>query len=295
MAAFENAIAMGADGIELDVHVTADGEVIVYHDDALKPDITRDSSGHWLSEAGPLIKDMTWAELSALDVGRAKPGSRYALDHPRVAPQDGARIPLLRDVLRLAKRHRCLLLIEMKSNFVDRSRTHSPTAFARAVTHVFADENASEIATVIGFDWVSVLEVKRRMPRVPIWLTTMPRALFAPPGSNSLQSQQAKALEQLREWEAGEAPWTAGFDRAKYGTLQRAIAAAQAEAWFPSYQDVTRDSIADARAQGLHVGAWTVNKEADMRRMIGLKIDGICTDYPDRLKSLLDAEASQPG
>lgn len=294
MQAFEHAIALGADGIELDVHVTADGEVIVYHDDALKPDITRDAKGSWLPEAGPLIKDMTWAELSTLDVGRARPGSRYAQDHPRVTPQDGARIPLLRDVLHLAKRSRCLLLIELKSNFVDRSRTHAPSVFARAVSNLIGDEKAEEIATVIGFDWVSVLDVKRRSPRIPVWLTTMPQVLFAPPPETP-NTQQSKALEQLREWEAGEAPWTAGFDRARYGSLQSAIAAAHAEAWFPSFQDATPDSIAAARALGLLVGAWTVNTEADMRRMVSLKVDAICTDFPDRLKALLSESAGQPG
>ena len=45
MAAFTRAIAAGADGIELDVHLSKDGKLVVHHDESLKPSIARGAGG----------------------------------------------------------------------------------------------------------------------------------------------------------------------------------------------------------------------------------------------------------
>src|SRR6185437_16524897 len=63
---------------ELDVGMTRDGVVVVSHDPAINPDITRDASGAWLTERGPLLRGLTYAELCRYDVGRIRPGSAYA-------------------------------------------------------------------------------------------------------------------------------------------------------------------------------------------------------------------------
>lgn len=59
MAAFELALAAGTDGIELDVHLTGDGEIVVIHDDT----VNRTTDGK-----GP-VGAFTLAELQALDAG----------------------------------------------------------------------------------------------------------------------------------------------------------------------------------------------------------------------------------
>ena len=64
------------------------------------------------------------------------------------------------------------------------------------------------------------------------------------------------------------------------------IKAAGGDGWFPSYQDATAEKVALARARGLQVGAWTVNEPDEMKRLIGLKLDAICTDRPDLLQTL---------
>jgi glycerophosphoryl diester phosphodiesterase len=48
--------------------------------------------------------------------------------------------------------------------------------------------------------------------------------------------------------------------------------------------------ITGAHAQGVHVHAWTINEEADMRRLLALGVDGIVTDRPDRLRAILGRE-----
>lgn len=94
MAAFELALAAGTDGIELDVHLTGDGEIVVIHDDT----VNRTTDGK-----GP-VGAFTLAELQALDAG-----SWFA---PEFA---GEKIPTLKKVLELLKDKDVLLTIEVKT------------------------------------------------------------------------------------------------------------------------------------------------------------------------------------
>src|SRR5215469_12464653 len=99
LAAFANAAAMGADGAELDVQLTRDGELVVFHDFRLKADLVSDGKGKWLAAPGPRIVDLSFAELQAYDVGRPRPDSAYAHAHPFLKACDGERIPRLADVV----------------------------------------------------------------------------------------------------------------------------------------------------------------------------------------------------
>ena len=90
---FQAAFALGVESFELDVGVTADNVVVVTHDLALNPDITRDAGGNWLVGTGPAVRDLTWDALRQYDVGRIRPGSRYAGLYPCQRACDGARIP----------------------------------------------------------------------------------------------------------------------------------------------------------------------------------------------------------
>jgi glycerophosphoryl diester phosphodiesterase len=55
-------------------------------------------------------------------------------------------------------------------------------------------------------------------------------------------------------------------------------------------QVLTRELVQEAHERHLEVHAWTINDEASMRRMLELGVDGIITDYPDRLIALLERE-----
>lgn len=94
MEAFRAAIEIGADEIETDVRVTADGELVLIHDDRV--DRTTNGEGK--------VCEMTLAELKKLDAG-VKKGAEFA----------GARIPTLRELLELCKGYPTLTLdIELK-------------------------------------------------------------------------------------------------------------------------------------------------------------------------------------
>lgn len=68
--------------------------------------------------------------------------------------------------------------------------------------------------------------------------------------------------------------------------LERARAVG-AEAINPWLGLATRELVASAHAEGLAVYVYTVNREEDMRRLLDLGVDGMFTDYPDRLRGLL--------
>ena len=56
----------------------------------------------------------------------------------------------------------------------------------------------------------------------------------------------------------------------------------------PYYQLLDAEMVRNLQAENLKVIPWTVNKEEDLQQMINLKVDGIITDYPNRLVELLN-------
>ena len=103
IAAFEKALAIGVTTLEMDAAITADGVVVVSHDPALNPAITRDAGGQWLKGRGPLIRHLTLAQLQAYDVGRIDPESDYARQFPAQQGRDGERLPTLAAVFARVK------------------------------------------------------------------------------------------------------------------------------------------------------------------------------------------------
>lgn len=290
LAAFAHALDVGVDGFELDVHVAKDGTVIVFHDDELKPEIVRDSDGQWLNEPGPLLKDMAYPALQTYDIGRLKPGAKYSARYPHQVPQDGERIPKLADVIYLINRAggQERIWIELKTNFLEPDKTASAQTMAEAVIRVLKRENFLDRVVLVGFDWNALVAAKALEPSVECWFTTLPQTWFgdAPPPPEHWPPPAAE-LARLRQLESTSAPWTGGFDRPKHGTVMKAAKAAGADGWFPYYADVNKATISACRELGLKVGCWTVDRPDDLARLVDLGVDGICTDYPDRLANLL--------
>ncbi len=98
MLAFEKAVEMGVDGIETDVHVSRDGQLVLCHDETI--DGTTDRNG-W-------IEKLTYDELLRADAGIRK-GTRFA----------GQKIPLLRDLLKLGHESGVELNLELKNYVLD--------------------------------------------------------------------------------------------------------------------------------------------------------------------------------
>src|SRR6202789_1990175 len=291
-AAFADAIARGADGAELDVQLTSDGHLVVFHDNRLKPEICRGADGKYLVKPTPKIVELTLAQLETYTIGEPDPASDYARAHPDLVPAEDEHVPLLADVIELAKLspkpfH---LFVELKTSFSDRSLSASPEAVAEATIKVLQEADYLDRAILVGFDWPGLLHAKKIAPGVQCWFTTLAQSWFrdgAPPKEDDPPAEPA--LQMLRHWaQTGTSPWAGGYDAVKYeGSILKAIKAAGGDGWFPMYRDVTPGAIAQARALGLKVGAWTIDAEADLRAAIANGLDAICTDRPDVLGQLL--------
>lgn len=292
LAAFRDAVARGCDGAELDVQLSSDGEVVVFHDYRLKPEICRGTDGLYLESPTPRVKDLTLVGLKKCDVGRADAQSDYARAHPKIRAVDGERIPTLMEVVEVAKTARkpFRLFVELKTSFADRDISADPVALTDATVDVLRAGNHLDRTIFVGFDWPALLHARKIAPQTPCWFTTLAQSWFRPgrpPPQDDPPSEPA--LQMLRYWAAtGTSPWAGGYDAVNYGgSVLRAIKAAGGDGWFPTHADINPQSVAEARALGLKIGTWTVNEPADMKRMLDFGLDAVCTDRPDLLATLM--------
>ena len=101
-------------------------------------------------------------------------------------------------------------------------------------------------------------------------------------------TSEARDDDTVQRGKPGASPWTAGLDVDDYGgSTPRLVAAAGCPVWSPSFRDLTAQAIADAKAANVKVIPWTVNERDDIARVIDLGVDGIISDYPDRLRAVL--------
>ena len=277
LPAFERAIELGVDAIELDLGMTRDGVLVVHHDRALNPEHTRDAAGAWLVPPGPFLDTMSLAELSGFDVGRAAPGSRTAERFPEQAPRDGARIPTLAEVLALGRRPGAEGLrfnIEAKLTPLAPEETAGPETFARAVVAVLRAEGMMQRADLQSFDWRVLFEARKLAPE----LSTACLSIERPWHDNLLRGRR------------GPSPWTAGLDLDAFdGSVPRLVQAAGCAVWSPYFRDLTEEMLNEAHALGLRVVVWTVNEADDILALARLGVDGMITDYPDRALQALAA------
>ena len=74
-------------------------------------------------------------------------------------------------------------------------------------------------------------------------------------------------------------------------SIPKAIADQNGQMWCPYFKDLTSELLKEAHALGLLVCTWTVNEIEDIENMIDIGVDGIVTDYPDRVQGVLEVEA----
>lgn len=83
---FAMALEIGVTTLETDLVVTKDGVLVLSHDSVFNADVVRGVDGTWLILPIPPINSLTLAELKVYDVGRIKPGSKYAQQFPDQRP-----------------------------------------------------------------------------------------------------------------------------------------------------------------------------------------------------------------
>jgi glycerophosphoryl diester phosphodiesterase len=281
LAAFETALSVGVTTLELDLAMTRDGVLVISHNRRLNPDHTRGPDGQFLEREGPVIRSLTLAEVQRYDVGRLKPGSAYAADFPEQRAVDGARIPALAELFDLVRRSgagNVRFNIETKITPSSAAETPDPETFAAAFAKAVSDAGLTARVSMQSFDWRTVAALKRIAPEIERVCLTV----------------EALNFDTIRRGEPGPSPWLAGLDIDDFaGSVPRLVAAAGCATWSPHYRNARPDDVAAAQALGLKVIPWTVNERADMERLIALGVDGIITDYPDRLRAVM-AERNMP-
>jgi len=276
LPAFAKALDIGVTTLELDLAMTADGDLVVSHNPRLNSALTRSADGKWLAEEGPAIWSLTTAAVKGYDVGRLNPEARYARQFPQQQAVDGTAIPTLAEVIALVssrKADHVRFNVETKIRPDRPDETPSPEAFADALVAFLRHHKLELRAAVQSFDWRTLGAVQKWAPNIPtVYL-----------------SAQQPWLDNIKAGDPGSSPWTNGYDIDDYdGSVPKAIKAAGGKVWSPYWKDLTETSLKEAHDAGLTVIVWTVDNVADMERMMDLGVDGIITDYPDRLKELLD-------
>jgi glycerophosphoryl diester phosphodiesterase len=272
LPAFANALSMGVDTLELDVGVTADGEVVISHERGLNPDLTRNADGAYIAAPGTPFVKLRLDEVRTYDVGQIRPDSAYAKQFPDQQPLPGTRIPTLRELFALVRKSgntRVRFNIETKIDPNRPDQTLDPQAFVTSLLGLIEAEKFSDRVMIQSFDWRTLRLVQQQAPKIPTVYLTLQRG-----------SAPTIALDKASNW-------TAGFNPADHGgSLPRTIKAAGGAIWSPYFGDVTAALIAEAHELGLRVVVWTVNKREDMARMIELGVDGIISDRPDLLREV---------
>ena len=212
MAAFDNAVALGVDGLELDVRLSRDGVVVVHHDATLE---------RTTALAGPVAR-RTADELRAVGV------------------------TTLSDVL---TRHRDVrVIVELKENTRD---------LARAAVDSITSAGAIDRVCVGSFGLRALRAARAIAPAI---------------ATSAAREEVRWAL--YRSW----CRWP--VTRVAYGGYQ-----------IPEFAGATRvvspRFVGDAHRAGLAVQVWTVNTEADARRLLEWGVDALITDRPDMMVPLV--------
>ncbi|OGT46899.1 MAG: hypothetical protein A3E83_08980 [Gammaproteobacteria bacterium RIFCSPHIGHO2_12_FULL_41_20] len=271
-------ITTGVDYVDLDVVMTKDHTVVVYHDLALNPDITRDKTKRWLKTHDILVKDLSYTELLQYDVGRINPFSKYARLFPNQKPIDGAVIPTLTETIRYIKKIASPTIkfqIEIKLDPSQPERGYSPIEMATAVAKIIKAEGISQRTEIQSFDWRCLLALQKITPTIPTAYLT--------------DDRRTQLMYDRNPRIAGM--WTAGYLlKDYYYSLPYMIAVLGGKLWDPQDIQVTQKNLQEAHQLGLKVSVWSsaeyYGKDIDLseiKKLIALGVDGVITDRPDLL------------
>jgi glycerophosphoryl diester phosphodiesterase len=242
----------------MDVHLSSDGHVVVLHDETV--DRTTNGTGS--------VEDLTLAEIKRLDAAHwfvEGPGTTHdadAKDYKLRGIATGARkppkgftandftIPTLDEVLRAFPD--VLINVELKPT------TRMSGRLEQAVATLLAQYERTDDVIVVSFNDQSVELFKALAPDVHTATATGQAAAF---------------------WTSSQGPLP-GAPNPRYVALQ-------VPETLSGITVVTEDFVADAHANAFAVHVWTINDEAQMRRLLDWGVDGVMTDRPTLLEKIL--------
>lgn len=247
MIAFKKALEIGADGIELDVSVTKDGELIVFHDDFL--DRTTNVNDYFPEKKDDPLHTFSLSEIQRLDAGSwftaSDPFGEIAAGNIPQSEQDamqGATIPVLEEVLIFVRDNSWFVNFEIKTLPAD--LTTFP--IAEKVLELLAKLKLTpDSFSISSFAHEYLIQIQQKRPDIEI------NALIGKVGSN------------IQDW----------------GNFEFAIYNANA-----NYID--EEQIKNVLSRGRRFNLFTVNEVHDMEKFLKAGVSRIITDYPQRLAQL---------
>lgn len=252
--AFLKATDLGCDFLEMDVVISADGQVVVSHEPWMDHLICLDPNGDPIAEANERSHNlyrMSAAEIRTYDCG--------SLEHPDFPEQDQRKAfkPLLRNLIELVDEHALLsgvappsFNIELKSDSaLYGSFQPDPVTFVGIVLGVIDEIGIGDRCILQSFDPAILEALHRERPEIPL--------AFLVEDDADLGTQLARLT----------------FPPAIYS---------------PHFTLADTDLLSALRARNIELVVWTVNEPADIKGMLDLGVDGIISDYPDRVFGLLD-------
>lgn len=248
------ALELGVTTLELDVVITKDQQVVLSHEPFFNHEITTKPNGELVSEAEEKklnIFEMPFEEVSRYDVGmRAHPRFRDQVKLKVAKPSLQAVFDSVKAYCNKTGKPIPFFNIETKSNPATDNVYHpAPAVFVDLLMAVIAKKGMQEKSMIQSFDFRTLQYLHQKYPTM--------------------------ATVALVE----------GFDKTPFeGQLDKL--GFVPNVYSPNYALVDSNLIVACKQKNIRLIPWTVNDTADMKRLKSLGVDGIITDYPDRLLNL---------
>jgi len=273
LAAARKALEVGADMWELDVGVTADGELIVMHDDSLGR--TTNVEDIFPNRAPWHFSTFTLSEIKQLETASAfiREDPFEQIGAGRVTAEDLAAIqaepvPTLREALLFTRNHNWRVNVEIKPN--------PPPMESFPVAE-------KVVALLEELDMVEQVLVSSFIPRNLKQVKALNSAIYI-----AVLSQGPLSPSKLTHWygvspDANNLPWQyfSGDNPASF------LSTLNSRTYHPYYAMMSREQIKSLQNAGIAVNVWTVNDPTHMMRLVKAGTNGIITDYPQLLHRLL--------
>jgi glycerophosphoryl diester phosphodiesterase len=264
LRAFAKSLELGVSTLELDIDITKDHQPLVWHDPVIESQQCSDTGAAFAGDpsypyVGKLVHDLTLAQIHTLDCG--KPASQF----PRAEVVRGNKIAVLPEVFSLTDSYRADVRynIETKVAADHPAISAQPQEFVEVVLAAVRAAGKVDRVEIQSFDWRTLPLVRQVEPSIPL-----------------------VALWNEHTWVPGS-PWLATVNPDVVGDPVIGAMMVGANILSPAYSLVDKPFVDRAHSLGLSVIPWTVDDANDMRTQIAVGVDGIITNYPAVLRTVM--------
>jgi glycerophosphoryl diester phosphodiesterase len=264
LRAFAKSLELGVSTLELDINLTKDHQPLVWHDPVIESQQCSDTGPAFAGDpsypyVGKLVYDLTLAQIRTLDCG--KPASQF----PRAEVVRGNKIAVLPEVFSLTDSYRADVRynIETKVAADHPAISAQPQEFVDVVLAAVRAAGKVDRVEIQSFDWRTLPLVRQAEPSIPL-----------------------AALWNEHTWVPGS-PWLATVNPDVVGDPVIGAMMVGASILSPEYSLVDRALVDRAHSLGLSVIPWTVDDANDMRTQIAVGVNGIITNYPAVLRTVM--------